>query len=364
MGYSQPALTVLMPVHNGERYVDEAIASVLQQDFTDFEFVIVDDGSIDSTAERVRRWAERDSRIVIARLAENAGISRSLNRGLAMARGRYVARQDADDISLSGRLREQVKLLDQEPDVVMVATNYDLIEASGEWFAREMVCHPSEVTAYRLNFSNAVVGGGVMFRRSVVMDAGAYSEEFAPSEDYDLWGRISRHGRIVTLPMIGMKIRMHDERVSILHNACQRRRSRTIARKLLSEFLGRDITDEEEDAVSSVWRAEGRVGLAPRAHALLSEAHCRFMESKSNRPHGRRVRFETARRWVLSAKTLAKNGALIEAARHVAYGLRWHPLGVAAAVVFLAQRVAFHFGRAIRKRVWQPNRDVTTAVPT
>src|SRR5687768_9316916 len=109
-----------MPVYNGERYLDEAIESVLAQEFADFEFVIVDDGSTDSTPELLAKWAARDPRIVVVRQFDNCGTGCALNAGLAVARGEYIARQDADDLSLPGRLARQVAALDGDREAVMV----------------------------------------------------------------------------------------------------------------------------------------------------------------------------------------------------------------------------------------------------
>jgi GT2 family glycosyltransferase len=345
-----PSITILMPVYDGERFVDEAIASVVGQDYTDFEFVIVDDGSTDGTPAILRRWAERDSRIVLVRAPKNGGIAASLNRGLAVARGRYVARQDADDLCLPGRLRRQVAVLDAEPDVVLVSAGYDLIDARGLSLGTEMRTEPPEVVAYLLHFSNAIGGHGqVMFRREVVAAAGGYCEDFELSEDYDLWTRLSRLGRIVLLPIIGMKHRLHGRRSSILWYERQRRHSLRISRRMMQELLRRELTDDEENAVSSVWRQEGRRGVAASAHRVLAEAYGRYLATSPERRHRHRVRFATARRWVLASAALARQGDVLDALRHFGYAVRWHPLGVLAGISRLAWRVVTH----VRRRMFR-----------
>jgi len=348
---SAPTITILMPVYDGERFVDEAIASVIGQDFTDFEFVIVDDGSTDSTPEILRRWAQRDSRIVLVHASRNAGIACSLNRGLAVARGRYVARQDSDDLCLRGRLRRQVEVLDLEPEAVLVSAGYDLIDARGRWVGTIMRNDPPEVVAYLLHFSNAIGGHGqVMFRRDVVIAAGGYCEDFELSEDYDLWTRLSEVGRIVMLPIIGMKHRLHAGRSSILWYERQRRNSLTIARRMMKNLLLREITENEESAVSSVWRQEGRRGVAACAHAVLAEGYGRYCATLPSRRHRHRVRLATARRWVLSSARLASQGDILDAVRHFTYALRWHPLGGVSGMSSLAWRAIVHFRRALRHR--------------
>lgn len=337
---STPLVTVLMPVYDGERFVDGAIESVLSQDFKDFEFVIVDDGSRDRTPSILRRWAARDPRIVIVRSSRNEGIPAALNRGLAVARGKYVARQDADDLCERGRYCRQIEVLDRERDVVLVSAGYDLINAEGKWIGREMRFEPPEVLKYLLTFSNAVGGHGqVMFRRDVVVALGGYREEFAWCEDYDLWTRLARAGRIVILPIVGMKHRLHEQRASVVRREVQRRRSLAVARRMMTELLAREITVEEEQAVACVWRQEIYAGLASRAHRLLSETYERFWSGDSNGMHQRSARFATARRWTYAAAAFARCGQYGEAFRYLAYGIRWHPLGVSAAVSHLLRRL-------------------------
>jgi glycosyltransferase involved in cell wall biosynthesis len=166
-----PSLTVLTTVFNAERYLGQTIESILTQDFTDFEYLIVDDGSTDGTAEILRQWAARDPRIVIERIPQNGGIAKALNRGLALARGRYVGRQDADDLCVGQRLGAQVALLDREPDVVLVSANVRTVDEHGRWIGNSNVENPPALFPYLLNFSNAAAGAGSqgMFRRDVAV---------------------------------------------------------------------------------------------------------------------------------------------------------------------------------------------------
>ncbi|HSQ49873.1 MAG TPA: glycosyltransferase family 2 protein, partial [Nitrospiraceae bacterium] len=101
-------MTVLMSVYNGQQYLSEAIESVLHQAYGDFEFIIVDDGSADASGDILRTYAARDSRVVLLRHEHNMGLTKSLNEGLSIAQGVYLARQDADDVSLPGRFEKQV----------------------------------------------------------------------------------------------------------------------------------------------------------------------------------------------------------------------------------------------------------------
>src|SRR4051812_41994642 len=115
----RPDVTILMPVRDGARFLDAAIRSVVTSEYTDFELVAVDDGSVDATPDILRRWADLDPRIVVVTLERPRGISGALNCGLAIARGEVVARHDADDLFVGRRIRAQVATLRRDPDVVL-----------------------------------------------------------------------------------------------------------------------------------------------------------------------------------------------------------------------------------------------------
>jgi hypothetical protein len=341
-------LTVLMPVYNGERYVDEAISSVIEQDFQDFEFIIVDDGSSDSTPRILQDWATRDHRIAILRSPERGGIARSLNYGLANAHGEYVVRQDADDICLEGRLVRQIAVLDAEKDVVLVSANYDIADSDGGRIGTMRLDHPPAVIDHLLLFGNVVGGHGqVMFRRDAVMQCGGYREEFELSEDYELWARLRRTGRIVILPVIGMKHRMHGARWSVLQPARQRSHSMAISGSLLKQLLGRSLTADEADAIQSVWAAEGRDGVATDAERIFRAAYeyC----AATSPADKRRIRFVTAIHWFNSAVMLIRRANMVEAARHLGYAARWHPGAIATGLNRAAGRAYNKAQRAIRR---------------
>lgn len=328
-----PRVSVLMTVLDGERFLDEAIASVIGQDFADFELVVVDDGSTDATPAILNAWARREPRIRVLRSDEHRGISRAANLGLDAVRGAYVARLDADDLCLPGRLAAQVELLDRQADVVLVSTCYEIIDAAGRMQSREWRVAPPEVIAHLLHFSNALGGHSqVMFRRDAVRALGGYREDFDVCVDYELWSRLFRHGRIAVLPILGMKYRLHEARVSVTKRERQRERSNQVTKQLLTELFGEEPAREDLAAVVSVWRTEGRAGSARRAHRVLSRAYALFCAGNAERSHRTRVRTETARRWTVAAIAFARRGALAEAAMHVFYALRWHPRGVGEGV--------------------------------
>ena len=336
-----------MPVYNGQRYVDEAIASVVGQGYDDFEFVLVDDGSTDDTPAILAEWAARDPRIIVHRSPENEGIPSALNRGLAIARGEYIARQDADDLCVAGRVAKQVAALDADPQTVLVSTGFELIDEQGRRRGSVVPFEAPEVLEYLLHFSNAIGGHGqVMFRRDVVLSLGNYRVEFDCSQDYDLWSRLAEHGRLLVLPITGMRHRMHDRRVSVTSGKRQRLNSVSISRRNLTAFLGHELDDQEFDAMTAIWRQFDRRGAAAGAHRLFSEAYAHFKQANANRGHRRRVRMAKARAFFLSAVQQVKRGHFGEAIAHLGYSLRWHPFGFVHAAVAAARRAVLYVWRA------------------
>ena len=327
-----PKLTVLTPVHNGERFLERTIESILAQDFADFEFVIVDDGSTDATAEILKHWAARDSRIVTERVTRHTGLAAALNRGLAIARGECVGKQDSDDICVNGRLRAQVELLDREPDAALVSANHIMIEADGRWAADVIVDIPPGLFPYLLNFSHAEPGAGTqgMFRRAAALEIGGFCETIEASIDYEFYSRLITRGRFYVLPMFGSLKRIHPDQISNRLQQVQRRNSLLNSRRMLTTFLERELSDDEFLAVASIWRQDGLRGVAASGERVLREAYARFAAAQPDDNLRQLVRRFTAERWVLSAITLMRRGAPGEAVRCLLRAAQWHAPGTAA----------------------------------
>jgi hypothetical protein len=194
-----PRISVILPVYNGEAHLAEAIASILQQSFADFELIAIDDGSTDGSAAILD--AIDDPR-VRAIHQDNVGLAATLNRGIALARGKYIARQDHDDLSLPTRLARQLQFLEENPGYGLVGTRAGI--KVGDEAASRFHDHPLDDAALRfeLLFDNPFVHSSVMMRKSAVDAVGGYSTDPArqPPEDYELWSRLSRHYRVANLP--------------------------------------------------------------------------------------------------------------------------------------------------------------------
>jgi glycosyltransferase involved in cell wall biosynthesis len=204
MGVETPSISVVMPVHNARPFLDQSIGSILHQTFDDFEFVILDDASSDGSTELLQRWARQDRRIVLHRSATRLGPAGSSNLVVARSRASIVARMDADDVSHPDRLRRQLATMNCHPDIALVGTLCDGIDATGR------IVRPRDRWRLirRSNFS-PFPHGSVMFRRQAFDEIGGYLPGCADGEDQDLFRRMAAVRRVVTLPEVLYHYRYH-----------------------------------------------------------------------------------------------------------------------------------------------------------
>lgn len=212
-----PRVSVVMPVFNGARYIDSAIESILGQTYGDFEYIIVDDGSSDGTGELVEKWGGRDSRIRFLK-GQHAGVTVALNQGLADASGEFVARMDADDVALPRRFENQVKYLDNSPNVVAVGTAIELMDPEGESLCVQPWAENHEaIDEQLLRGKGGLSHPAAMIRRADLMNIGGYREEFRYAQDKDLWLRLAERGRLANLPDVLLRYREHSRGVGFEH---------------------------------------------------------------------------------------------------------------------------------------------------
>jgi hypothetical protein len=188
-----------------------------------------------------------------------------------------------------------------------------------------------------------------MFRRDTARELGGFREDVEGSEDYEFWTRLVRRGRFMILPFVGLKYRLHDQQISVRLMDTQQRNSLMNSRRMLTFYLGRELSDDEFGAVASVWKQHGQTGIAVAANRLMREAYARFSE-QGNAGHCDLVRRITARRWVHSAAPLIKKGAFPDAARHLAYAVMWHRSSIGVAAAVFVERMLV---RVRRMRLWQ-----------
>ena len=176
---SNPKVTVLMSVYNGKRYLREAIDSILDQTFRDFEFLIINDGSTDSSSDIIRSYD--DSRIRLIENEKNIGLTRSLNKGLKLARGEYIARMDADDRSMPERLEKEILFLDKNKNVGLVGTYFLMVNKSGKVLST--FSPGTSGLSEKLLEGNMFGHGSTMFRADCIEKVGYYREEFRSAQD-------------------------------------------------------------------------------------------------------------------------------------------------------------------------------------
>lgn len=213
---SLPHVSVVLPIWNGERFLAEAVESVLSQTLVPLELLLVDDGSTDATPEIASGYARRDQRVQVIRL-ERSGIAHALNAGIAAARGQYVARMDADDISHPSRLQKQLAHLDANTGCVAVGSAvYVMDETGGHVGTSTYPEEHREITQTLIDGrSNAMAHPTVMARRAALLAVGGYRPDTVPSEDLDLWFRLSRIGTLANLSEQLLRYRRHANAVSI-----------------------------------------------------------------------------------------------------------------------------------------------------
>lgn len=194
-------ISVILPVYNGSSYLNESVDSILSQSYSHFELIIIDDGSSDDSADIISSYNDRRIRFVHQ---DNQGLAATLNRGISIASGTYIARQDQDDVSLPHRFEKQVAFLDTQPDYGMVGTWAVIWE--GVLPTARTHSHPADNQTLKFNllFDNPFVHSSMMIRKSVFAEVGGYSTDCdrQPPEDYELWSRIARKFKVANIPEV------------------------------------------------------------------------------------------------------------------------------------------------------------------
>ena len=195
---SEPRVSILMSVYNGEKHLPEAIESIVHQTYDDFEFLVIDDASSDRSAEIIASYS--DPRIRVLRNEHNLGLTRSLNALIGASRGELVARMDADDVSSPLRIELQVKEFDANPGLDIVGSYFEIIDRGGI-VVRSVVMETDPIhRLWRLQFHNRYAHGGIMIRKAALVAAGLYDEDFRTAQDYDLWSRLATPKNTCVIP--------------------------------------------------------------------------------------------------------------------------------------------------------------------
>ena len=214
MSSISPKISVLMSCYNGVPFLSQAIESILTQTFTDFEFILINDGSIDDTLAIIKDYAVKDSRIVVIE-KRNTGLTDSLNVGIGAARGEWIARLDSDDVALPSRLQDQICSVYSNPTILLLGTGCVEIDENGV----EIKSHLYPTRHHNLLKSLKSLGpffphSSAMFRRDIAVKIGGYNKRMLMSQDSDLWLRLSDIGNIGCLKSTQVLLRKHSAQIS------------------------------------------------------------------------------------------------------------------------------------------------------
>jgi glycosyltransferase involved in cell wall biosynthesis len=207
-------ISVVMSVFNGEVFLGQAIESILDQSLLDFELLVIDDGSTDSTPKIISNYAQRDKRIRVVTHA-NKGRAESLNIGLGLASGRYIARMDADDVALPHRLEKQIEFMEKNPEVGVLGGAYDLINGNGD--VVNCVRPPledAELRSLMLRY-NPMCHPTVVMKKDIALASGGYRAALLDADDYDLFLRMAERSKLANLQESVLQYRIHAGQVSV-----------------------------------------------------------------------------------------------------------------------------------------------------
>lgn len=234
-----PMISVIMSVYNTEiDFLKEAIESILSQTFSDFEFIIIDDYS-DEKTQKILNEYKKDNRVILKRNEKNLGLTVSLNRAISMAKGKYLARMDADDICLPERFEIEIEYLEKFSDLGVVGTNFIIMDNGQEIFRGNEAYFPEQIKARLFFCNNGLLHSSVLMRRTLIcreMDL-LYNEEIKKSQDFDLWVRVSRKSKLFVIPIYLMKYRVSNNQISTKNKSEQVMYRKQIIRSQLFELI-------------------------------------------------------------------------------------------------------------------------------
>lgn len=220
-----PLVTVLMPVYNGEKHLNQAIYSILNQTYSNFEFLIINDGSTDLSEEIILSFD--DNRIRYVKNEKNIKLIQTLNKGIRLSKGKYIARMDCDDISDIQRLELQVSYMETNPSFGIIGTGFKIINDSKSQNRfkdpSKTVIYPTEnnLIKFHLIFNNVVLHPATLFRKAIFTNNVLYEEEFLHVEEYRLWTQYITKTKFANLPDVLFSYRIHEDQISIQNQLIQ-----------------------------------------------------------------------------------------------------------------------------------------------
>jgi glycosyltransferase involved in cell wall biosynthesis len=269
MTIHKPTITVLMAVYNGEKGLKNTIESILNQTYKDFEFLIIDDCSTDRTVEIIKAY--KDNRIRIYSNESNLGQTKSLNVGLRLAEGKYIARMDADDYSMLERLERQYKFITEHQEYSVVGTDCLIVDKSNTKRSVSKGCVKNEDIIMKLITGSPINHVSVLMKKEDIIDVGGYNPEYKISADFDLWSRLIRKGyKITTLNEILCAYRISDDSYSCRNETQKMEENADIIYKNIKYLSNYNVT--KESAKQIVRRFSDEFIIMSEQDILKSEA--------------------------------------------------------------------------------------------
>lgn len=228
-----PKVSILMPVYNAEQYLPQALDSIVSQSFEDWELILINDGSTDGSESIIMDYD--DERIFYIKNPVNLKLIKTLNKGIDYCGGQYIARMDADDICHPDRLKRQVEFLDSHPQVLMCGTAAEVIDNRGKQTGNIHNLTSDDYLQINLMFSPSFIHPSMMIRTEVLKE-NKYDEAYKHVEDYDLWCRMARLGKVANIDDELLRYRWHDSNVSVLNSEVQRELKDELIKRELSRL--------------------------------------------------------------------------------------------------------------------------------
>lgn len=250
---NKPLVSVLMPCYNVEKYIEESLTSILNQTYANLQIIAINDCSTDSTGQMLDKLAAQDSRILVVQNEQNLKLIKSLNKGISFCQGEFIARMDADDISLPNRIEKEIEFLQQHPDHDIVSTLFYAFrsENPNKRYLHHSPLKDEELRGYLL-FKSGICHPAVMIRKRVFTELGLkFEEEYLHVEDYALWSEAIYKTKVANINEPLLLYRVHESQVSTIHEDLQIENKKKVF-KIHCSHLGLPVDDDFIDIYSSV----------------------------------------------------------------------------------------------------------------
>jgi glycosyltransferase involved in cell wall biosynthesis len=217
---STPLVSVVMPVYNAGKYLPQAIESILNQTYKNFEFIIVDDCSTDNSKKILLEYAKKDKRIKLIFNKKNSGVAFNYDRAIRLAKGEFIAAMESDDISSNYRLEKQIKALLESKDLCLVGSDIFIINENNKIVAKRIYPHSDFDIRKMIIFKSPFAQPSVMFRRKVYLKTNGYDKKYKNAMDYDLWFRFINYGKVLNLaePLLYYRVHANQSKSKSLKN--------------------------------------------------------------------------------------------------------------------------------------------------